>query len=209
MLALILFISASVAGYILIPVIWISFLPSVFFLAFLLFIMHFFRLANNRKVPESFSETLCVSPCDGKVVAIETITEKEYFNNQRIQVSIFMSPLNIHINWYPIKGQIVYSKYYKGKHLVAWEPKSSELNERTTIVVKNEKGHEVLFRQVAGKVARRVISYANEGKSCNAGNECGFIKFGSRVDVILPIDSEIKVKIGQKVQGMSDVIANL
>ncbi len=200
---------ASSASFIWIPYPWISIGISVLLLSFFIFIISFFRDSGPRKPLDPEKSLQVVSPCDGKVVAIEKITETEYFKDECIQVSVFMSPLNVHINWFPINGKITYSRYYKGKHLVAWHPKSSELNERTSVVVKHANGKEVMFRQVAGAIARRVVSYATEGKMCNAGEECGFIKFGSRVDIILPTGSEVKVKIGQKVRGVFDVIAEL
>lgn len=209
LLTLILFAGATLLSFLFIETLWISVAITCVFLFLLLFTGHFFRLPGHRPLPPADSDNTVFSPCDGKVVAIEKIFEKEYFNDERIQVSVFMSPMNIHINWYPISGIISYFRYYKGLHLVAWEPKSSELNERTTVVIKHENGQEVLFRQVAGKVARRVVSYAKEGKTCRTGEECGFIKFGSRVDIILPLTSEIQVKIGQKVSGTCDAIASL
>ena len=139
-----------------------------------------------------------VSPCDGKVVVIEEVEESEYFNDKRIQISIFMSPLNVHVNRNPVSGVVNYFKYHPGKYLVAWHPKSSTENERTTTVIKTDGGVDVLFRQIAGAVARRIRWYVKTNDSVTQGNEMGFIKFGSRVDVFVPIGSEINVEIGQK-----------
>ena len=147
------------------------------------------------------------SPCDGKVVAIEEVHEPEYFNDKRVQVSIFMSPLNVHINYHPINGTTSYYKYHPGKYLVAWHPKSSTENERSTVVVKHPKHGEVLFRQIAGALARRICTYSTEGTPASQGSEFGFIKFGSRVDLFLPRDARVQVKLGDVVQGSVSVIA--
>ena len=205
----ILSLIASITSYLWIPYPCIVIGITALLFLFLIFVMSFFRTYGPRKPGNPEDLLQVVSPCDGKVVAIETMDETEYFKDERIQISVFMSPLNIHINWFPIKGLVTYTRYYKGKHLVAWHPKSSELNEHTSVVVKHANGKEVMFRQVAGAVARRVVSYATKGKTYNAGDECGFIKFGSRVDIILPAGSEVKVKIDQKVRGVFDMIAEL
>lgn len=165
----------------------------------------FFRVPK-RIVKAEPHEVIC--PADGKVVVIERVTEHEYFKDERIQVSIFMSPLNVHVQWTPIPGKVMLAKYHPGLYLVAWDPKSSTDNERTTLVIKGAK-HEVLFRQIAGAVARRIRYYIGEGQSVGHGEECGFIKFGSRVDVFLPLDSEICVELGQKVTGRHTVMAKL
>ncbi|MCC6447219.1 MAG: phosphatidylserine decarboxylase family protein, partial [Chitinophagaceae bacterium] len=157
----------------------------------------FFRIPSRTFTND---ETLAISPCDGKVVVIEETEEPEYFGDKRIQVSIFMSPLNVHVNRYPIRGIVDYVKYHKGKYLVAWHPKSSTENERSTIVVKNEKTT-VLIRQIAGAVARRIVVYAKKGEQAVQNEELGFIKFGSRVDLYFPIGTKINVKIGDVVQG--------
>jgi phosphatidylserine decarboxylase len=162
--------------------------------------------------PDRFSDKTeggVVSPCDGKVVVIEEVTESEYFKDKRIQVSIFMSPLNVHVNRNPISGLISYFKYHPGKYLVAWHPKSSTENERTTAVIKDDQGREILFRQIAGAVARRIRWYIKPGDKAIQGNEMGFIKFGSRVDVLLPADAEIKVELEQKVSAAESLIAIL
>ncbi|NPA67520.1 MAG: phosphatidylserine decarboxylase family protein [Chlorobi bacterium] len=150
-----------------------------------------------------------IAPADGTIVVIEETTENEYFKDKRIQVSIFMSVWNVHINYYPVSGIIKYFKYAEGKYLLARNPKSSEENERTTVVIQTPGGTEILYRQIAGIVARRIVSYAEEGKKVEQSEECGFIKFGSRVDIFLPLDSEIKVNIGDKVKGSVSTVAKL
>jgi len=157
----------------------------------------------------SFSENFIIAPADGKVVAIEKITEKEFFKDERIQVSIFMSPLNVHINWYPVSGKISYLRYHYGKYLVAWHPKSSSENERTTIVIEKENKWSVMLRQIAGAVAKRIIYYPHEGDLVRQCAEMGFIRFGSRVDVILPPSSKIAVGLHQKTVGGVTILAEL
>jgi len=175
-------------------------------LAFFIFIVSFFRLPNRTITPQA---GVISAPCDGKIVVIEKTTENEYFKDERMQVSIFMSPLNVHVNWFPISGKIQLSKYHKGKHFVAWHPKSSELNERSTVVVNTDGNKEILFRQIAGAVARRVVCYAKENTDCKQGEETGFIKFGSRVDLFLPLDATIHAQIGDVVVGNTTIIATL
>ena len=175
-------------------------------LIFLYLIVQFFRVPK-RIVSVSEGKVIC--PADGKVVVIEETTETEYLKDKRIQVSIFMSPLNVHVNWYPVSGLVKYFKYHPGKYLVAWHPKSSTDNERTTVVVETASGIPVLFRQIAGAVARRIVCYAKENDAAEQGTEFGFIKFGSRVDVFLPLGSEIKVNIDDKVQGSQTILALL
>jgi phosphatidylserine decarboxylase len=150
-----------------------------------------------------------IAPADGKVVVIEEVVETEYFKGSRRQVSIFMSPLNVHINFNPISGIVTYVKYHAGKYLVAWHPKSSTENERTTIVVKHHNGTEILFRQIAGALARRICWYVKEGQAVEQGSEFGFIKFGSRIDIFLPLDAKILVNINDKPIGGETVIAEL
>lgn len=150
-----------------------------------------------------------IAPVDGKVVMIREIEEHEFLKEKAIMVSIFMSPLNVHICRYPVSGKVIYKKYHPGKYLVAWHEKSSELNERTTVAVESLTNHKVVFRQIAGYVARRIVFYCNEGDTAKAGHEFGFIKFGSRMDVFLPLDSEIICKIGDKTKGGIDVIAKM
>ena len=140
---------------------------------------------------------------------IEEVNENEYFKDKRLQVSIFMSPINVHVTRYPIGGKILFSKYHPGKYLFAWHPKSSEENERTTVVIENKKIGKLLYRQIAGALARRIVNYAQKDKLATQGNDAGFIKFGSRVDLFLPLDCKIKVKINQKVRGGEDIIAEV
>lgn len=161
-------------------------------------VVQFFRIPKRTF---SHSELDIVCPADGKVVVIEEVEESEYFNDKRIQISIFMSPLNVHANYNPISGIVKYVKYHPGLFLVAWHPKSSTDNERTTMVIEHSNGQEVLFRQVAGAVARRICYYIKPDQQVNAAEEFGFIKFGSRIDVFLPLGTEVNVKIGEKVQG--------
>ena len=150
---------------------------------------------------------LILSPADGKIVVINKVEENEFFKDKRIQVSIFLSPLDVHVNRYPVSGEIVYSKYHTGDYLVAWHPKSSLKNERTTVVINNKKFGEVLYRQIAGAVARRIVNYATTNTHIVQGEDSGFIKFGSRVDLFLPLESNIKVKLGDRVSGGISVIA--
>lgn len=169
-----------------------------------IFMLRFFR-TPKRVVNTDLEKVL--SPCDGTVVVIEEVDEPEFLKERCIQVSIFMSVWNVHINWFPIMGEVVYHKYHPGKFLVAWEPKSSTLNERTSIVVKRSDGVQILFRQIAGYLARRVVCYTSKGSNAKQGEEMGFIKFGSRVDLFLPLNSTVKVNIGQKVKGTQTAIA--
>lgn len=172
----------------------------------LILIVQFFRLPTRKY---QFKEGQVIAPADGKVVVIEEVEENEYFKDRRIQVSIFMSPLNVHANFNPVSGVIQYAKYHPGLFLVAWHPKSSTDNERTTIVTKTESGQEVLFRQVAGALARRICYYVKEGQKVEGGQEFGFIKFGSRIDLYLPLSAKIKVSLNQKVKGQLTEIAEL
>ncbi len=175
-------------------------------IVFLIF-LQFFRSPKRNLVISSRS---IVCPADGKVVAIEEVQEPEYFNGEkRIQVSVFMSPLNVHLNRYPISGRVAYSKYHPGKFLVAWHPKSSTENERNTVVIETEFGVSVLIRQIAGFVARRIVWYCHEDDKVKQGDELGFIKFGSRVDLFLPLDAKIKVEIDEKVQGGISILAEI
>ena len=170
----------------------------------LILILQFFR---NPKRKTELNDELIISPVDGKVVAIEKVYEKEYFKDERIQISIFMSPLNVHVTRYAASGSIKFSKYHPGKYLVAWHPKSSEKNERTTIVINTKVFGEILYRQIAGAVARRIVNYAKVGNDVVQGKDAGFIKFGSRGDLFLPLDSKIKVELNQVVKGGEDTIA--
>ena len=169
-------------------------------------ILQFFR---NPKRNTQIDDTHVVSPVDGKVVVIEEVQESEYFKEKRLQVSVFMSPINVHVTRYPIGGKVIFSKYHPGKYLVAWHPKSSEKNERTTVVVENSKFGKVLYRQIAGFLARRIINYAKKDQNVVQGNDAGFIKFGSRVDLFLPLGTKLDIKLNQKVRGGETVIAKL
>ena len=173
-------------------------------LTLVVLILQFFR---NPKRNFILNPEQVLSPVDGKVVVIEEVYEKEYFKDKRLQVSVFMSPLNVHVTRYPVGGNIVYSKYHPGKFLVAWHPKSSEENERTTVVVKSEAFGEVLHRQIAGALAKRIINYATTGQEVSQSSDSGFIKFGSRVDIFLPLGTKINVKLNQKVVGGITVVA--
>lgn len=166
----------------------------------------FFRVPN-RDVLDHVENV--IAPVDGKVVMIKEVEEDEFIKGKAIQVSIFMSPLNVHICRYPVSGNVIYKKYHPGKYLVAWHEKSSTENERTTIAVESLTNHKVVFRQIAGYVARRIVFYCNEGDTAKAGHEFGFIKFGSRMDIFLPLDTEIVCKIGDKTKGGIDVIAKM
>jgi len=182
---------------------WIFILWSVLVYVFILF---FFRLPVRHLEPDP---GLIYAPADGKVVVIEETVEKEYFGDKRLQVSIFMSPFNMHSNRYPVSGYVKYVNYHSGNYMVAWHPKSSELNERSTIVIETEKGTEILVRQIAGAVARRIVTYAKEGQKVTQGGELGFIKLGSRVDIFLPLGTEIEVPILQQVKANKSIIAKI
>ena len=176
----------------------------IFSVIIFVFILWFFRNPKRKiiKNPE-----LILSPADGKFIAIKEVDELEYFNDKKIQISIFLSPLDIHVNRYPVSGEILYSKYHKGEYLVAWHPKSSDKNERTTVVIKNKKFGEVMYRQIAGSVARRIVNYAKVNSNVEQGEDSGFIKFGSRVDLFLSKDLNLKIKVGDKLKGGLSIIA--
>jgi phosphatidylserine decarboxylase len=183
---------------------WLLKFVQIFALLFLILILQFFR--NPSRLVDAADHTI-IAPVDGKVVVIEEVYEPEYFKEKRLQVSIFMSPINVHVTRYAINGLIRYSKYHAGKYLVAWHPKASEENERTTIVIENRIFGEVLYRQIAGALARRIVNYAKEGMHVVQGADAGFIKFGSRVDLFLPIGTEVDVKLNQKAIGGKTIIA--
>ena len=183
---------------------WIKNTVQILAVILLILILQFFR-NPKRVINKNFNDIL--APVDGKVVAIEEVEEEEYFKDKRKQVSIFMSPTNVHITRYPSSGVIKYSKYHPGKFLVAWHPKSSEENERTTVVIHTPKFGDILYRQIAGAMARRIVNYAEIGENAQQGEDSGFIKFGSRVDLLLPLDSAITVKLNQKVVGAKTCIA--
>ena len=188
----------SISSEFFLTISYFSKITQIFSLIIFCLVLQFFR-NPKRKILKNENEIL--SPVDGKIVSIKKVYEKEYFNDDRILVSIFMSPFNIHVTRYPVSGKILYSKYHPGKYLVAWHPKSSEKNERTTIVVESKKVGPILYRQIAGTVARRIVNYAKKNTNAIQGEDSGFIKFGSRVDLFLPIDSKIKVKMNQKEKG--------
>lgn len=183
---------------------WLKMAVQLLLLVLLVLILQFFR-NPSRRANKNFNEIL--APVDGKVVVIEEVEETEYFKGKRKQVSIFMSPINVHVTRYPVSGTIKYSKYHPGKYLVAWHPKSSEENERTTVVIRTPKFGDILYRQIAGALARRIVNYAEEGENVQQGEDAGFIKFGSRVDLFLPLDCEINVLLNQKVKGAVTCIA--
>lgn len=176
----------------------------IFSLIIFVFILWFFR---NPKRNIIRNPELILSPADGKVISIKEVDELEYFKDKKLQISIFLSPFDIHVNRYPVSGEVLYSKYHKGNYLVAWHPKSSDKNERTTVVIKNKKFGEIMYRQIAGAVARRIVSYAKVNSNAKQGDDSGFIKFGSRVDLFLSKDSNLKIKVGDRVKGGLTVIA--
>ena len=182
-----------------------AFTIKVFLILMLVFILQFFR---NPKISVKKNENHILSPVDGKVVIIEEVFEPEYFKDKRLQVSVFMSPINVHVTRYPASGNIIFSKYHPGAYLVAWHPKSSTKNERTTIVIENDNFEKILYRQIAGALARRIVNYAKVGNSAIQGEDAGFIKFGSRVDLFLPIGTKVNVKLNQSVKGGVTVIAS-
>jgi len=185
---------------------WLKMLIQITTLVLLLLVLQFFR---NPKRTTPINEKHLISPVDGKVVIVEEVFEKEYFKDKRLQVSIFMSPLNVHVTRYAMSGTVKFSKYHPGKYLVAWHPKSSELNKRTTIVLENESFGEILYRQIAGAVARRIVNYAQEGTQVVQGEDAGFIKFGSRVDLFLPLNTQLNVKVNDVVKGGVQTIAHI
>ena len=185
---------------------WIHWAAYIVSFVLFIIILQFFR---SPRIDVSAHASHVICPADGKVVVIEETEETEFLKDRRIQLSIFMSPINVHVNRYPIGGIVKYFKYHPGKFLVAWHPKSSTENERTTVVVENEGGVAVLFRQIAGAMARRIVCYSKEGEQAEQGGQFGFIKFGSRVDVFLPLGTEINVNLGDTVKGGITVLAEL
>lgn len=183
---------------------WLNNTLLVLMIVLYAFMVHFFR--NPQRFTHADSENV-IAPADGKIVVIEEIEETEYFKDKRIQISIFMSPLNVHVNRYPVGGKTIYAKYHPGKFLVAWHPKSSFLNERTTVVVENNSTGPIMYKQIAGALARRIIMYAKELQMAMQGADSGFIRFGSRVDVILPKHAKILVKVGDKPVGGETILA--
>ena len=182
---------------------WLRTLLFVFAIVILVLVLQFFR--NPTRVADN-SDNHILAPVDGKVVVIEEVYEPEYFKDKRLMVSIFMSPINVHVTRYCANGTIKYSKYHPGKYLVAWHPKASEENERTTVVIENRIFGQILYRQIAGALARRIVNYAQEGMLVKQGDDAGFIKFGSRVDLYLPLGTEVNVKLGDVATGNKTVI---
>ena len=206
-IAAIILILINVGIHLLLPEgYWIPRIALIASIFIFILIVQFFRVPSR---VVSKSESQVIAPCDGKVVVIEEVVESEYFKGPRRQISIFMSPVNVHVNWNPVSGIIKYFKYHPGLYLVAWHPKSSTENERTTVVTETSAGVEVLFRQIAGAAARRIRWYVKEGDQVEQGTEMGFIKFGSRVDIFLPLDAEIKVNLQDKTVGSITVLAEL
>ena len=185
---------------------WLVKAIQVIILGFVIIVLQFFR---NPKRVTNLDDNVIIAPVDGKVVVIEEVEEPEYFKDKKLQVSIFMSPINVHVTRYAMSGIVKYSKYHPGKYLVAWHPKASTENERTTIVLHNKSFGDVLYRQIAGALAKRIVNYAKEGTNVVQGTDAGFIKFGSRVDLFLPLDADIKVQLNQKVNGGESIIAEL
>jgi len=182
---------------------WLTIVIFGFTLIVLLFIISFFRMPNRQL---TINDNQIISPADGKVVVIEEIIDEEYFKDKRIQLSVFMSPANVHVNRNPIGGEVIYNQYHKGKYLVAWHPKSSTENERWSVAVKNAKGT-ILYKQIAGALAKRICNYTKVGQQVNQTDEYGFIKFGSRVDLLLPVGTKINVKLNEVVKGGVTVLA--
>ena len=187
-----------------IDILWLKWGMQIVALGLLIIVLQFFR---NPKRSTPINTDHVIAPVDGKVVVIEEVFEKEYFKDQRLMVSIFMSPINVHVTRYAMSGKILSSKYHPGKYLVAWHPKASEENERTTIVLENQSFGAVLYRQIAGALARRIVNYAQEGQDVLQGTDAGFIKFGSRVDLYFPLGTNINVELDQVVKGGVDVVA--
>jgi phosphatidylserine decarboxylase len=185
-------------------ILWLEKSIQIITLVFLLLVLQFFR-NPNRKIEAN--DKVVLAPVDGKVVVIEEVFEDEYFKDKRMQVSIFMSPINVHVTRYAVSGKVKYSKYHPGKYLVAWHPKASTENERTTVVIENRVFGEILYRQIAGALARRIVNYAEEGMQVRQGDDAGFIKFGSRVDLFFPLGTKIEVKLKQNAVGNQTVIA--
>jgi phosphatidylserine decarboxylase len=187
-----------------IDIIWLKWGLQGLALGLLIIVLQFFR---NPKRDTPINADHVIAPVDGKVVVIEEVFEKEYFKDQRLMVSIFMSPINVHVTRYAMSGKVLFSKYHPGKYLVAWHPKASEENERTTIVLENASFGAILYRQIAGALARRIVNYAQEGQDVIQGTDAGFIKFGSRVDLYFPLGTNINVELNQIVKGGIDVVA--
>ena len=186
---------------------WVFAVTLILTAALLVFVTYFFR--NPVRILEIDDPDFVISPCDGKVVVIEPTEENDYFHDKRLQVSIFMSPFNVHANWYPVEGTVLRSEHQSGRHMGAWLPKSSTENERSMVVIETHRNIPVMVRQIAGAMARRVVTYARAGRPCHRNEHLGFIKFGSRVDMYLPLDTEMFVTLGESVRGNETIIARL
>ncbi|HEU0228195.1 MAG TPA: phosphatidylserine decarboxylase family protein [Arachidicoccus soli] len=203
--AIIVAVASLFANYFLMPKFgWIYLMILFVLIVCFLFIVSFFRIPERNITT---GENKIIAPADGKLVVIEEVTDSEYFKDKRLQLSIFMSPANVHVNRYPISGKVIYNKYHKGKYLVAWHPKSSTDNERQSVVLSKKGKGEILVKQIAGAVARRICNYAEVGTEVKQNNELGFIKFGSRVDILLPIGTKINVELNQIIKGGVTVLA--
>ncbi|PVX49874.1 phosphatidylserine decarboxylase [Balneicella halophila] len=203
--ALFLMLVINLGVYCYLPPIW-AWIISIISIALFFLVVYFFR--EPKRIFNTINDAI-LCPCDGKVVVIEEVFETEYLKEKCIQISIFMSPLNVHINWHPISGKVLYSKHHSGKFYKAWLPKSSTDNERATVVTERADGVKILTRQIAGAMARRIVTYAKTNDEVIQGEQLGFIKFGSRVDVFVPLDAEIQVNLGQKVSGLHTVLAHV
>lgn len=190
----------------LVSIFWLNKLLMIALLVFFVLILQFFRNPKRNTIQ---NPNQIIAPVDGKVVVIEEVEESEYFKGKRRQISIFMSPINVHVTRYPISGKVKYSKYHPGKYLVAWHPKSSVENERTTIVIENNAMGEILYRQIAGALARRIVNYAEKDANVVQGEDAGFIKFGSRVDIFIPLNMKVNIGLNQKAKGGETVIAEI
>lgn len=204
-IALVSFIAVLLLADKFIPLPWLKMAIQLLVLFFFVMVLQFFRNPNRKITP---NKNTILAPVDGKVVVIEEVFEEEYFKDKRLQVSIFMSPINVHVTRYAATGKIKFSKYHPGKYLVAWHPKASTENERTTVVIETEAFGEILYRQIAGALARRIVNYAEEGQEVIQGDDAGFIKFGSRVDIFLPLGTKVDVKLQEKAVGNQTVIVS-
>ena len=205
LITLVLLASVNTVVWCYCPYQWLNFVFTFFSLPIFCLMLWFFR---NPDRSLTIDDNKIYAPADGKIVVVGEVEEAEYFGgDRRMQISIFMSPLNVHVNRYPVSGEVTYTKYHPGKYLVAWHPKSSLLNERSTVVIKAHDGHEILVRQIAGAVARRIVTYSKTGDKVVQGNDLGFIKFSSRVDIFLPPKANINVAVGDVVKGNKTVIA--
>ena len=204
MLSMLIFVGLLLLTDKFVGTLWLNKAIMIVLLLLFVLILQFFRNPKRNTI-QSLDQI--IAPVDGKVVVIEEVVEKEYFKDKRRQISIFMSPLNVHVTRYPISGRVNFSKYHPGKYLVAWHPKSSEENERTTIVVENNSVGEILYRQIAGAMARRIVNYAKKDENVIQGEDAGFIKFGSRVDIFLPLEMKVNVVLNEKAKGGETIIA--